>query len=256
MYIVCALLLLGAFGLAACGANPPVTAQEQQNTDILPTPPPMPTPITLPPSPTPVAAPVVAQPLSANDLFTANFGSDDLAKWMVIDATGPVTAPAIWKTIDGQLHQVSDGQEAPGNYPTALVTGDSNWQNYVVNTTAYSTGNEEIGVVARASDKGFYVFRLTPAAANGGSVSIARWDADQGGFTDIASAAGNGYQDRQWYQLSIRVDGDHIQGFINGKPVIEANDATLAQGRAGVYGYAEGNLQFADFSVAALPNAQ
>jgi hypothetical protein len=173
LYIAATLLLFAAFGLSACGANPRAQAQqESQNSDILPTPPPMPILPTPLPTETPVPAPANQAPAvaGAQPVLRADFSGGDLSNWQVIDATGPVSAPSVWRIANGHLEQVSDGEDAPGDYPTALVTGDPTWKDYLVSTVAYASGNEEMGLVFRAGDKGFYTFRLQPAAANGGAV--------------------------------------------------------------------------------------
>jgi len=48
------------------------------------------------------------------------------------------------------------------------------------------------------------------------------------------------------------VRGDQLQAYVNDQLVLSARDATLATGRAGVYGYAEGGLEFDHLTVQAL----
>lgn len=246
-----AALVLATIILSGCGANPAAQAEQGTTTDIIPTPVPIPTGLPQPPTPTPPPAPTSGPSLAAaNTLLTNDFNTQtDLSAWSVVDAADVIQHPSIWSITNGQLAQVSDGDGIPSMYATALVTGQPNWANYRVSASAYSTGNDELGLVFRANDHGYYVLRVLPAAANGPKYMLSRYDAQAVQFTNIATADGAGFQNSRWYQLSVNVQGTTIQGFVDGQPVIRAQDATFPQGRAGVYGYAQGNLLFDNFSV-------
>jgi hypothetical protein len=118
-----------------------------------------------------------------------------------------------------------------------------------VRVAAYSSGNEEMGVVVRSGSGGYYVFRFLPDGASAPSYAISRFDAGAYTFTELASADGPGFANERWYALSVRVEGDRIQAFVDGQPVVEARDGALTQGGAGVYGYAQGQLIFDNFDV-------
>jgi hypothetical protein len=122
-----------------------------------------------------------------------------------------------------------------------------------VSVTAFNTGNDEMGVVVRVGDAGHYVFRFLPNGTGGPTRIISRFNQADYTYTDLAMAEGPGFEQRRWYQLSVRVEGDKIQALIDGQPVVEARDASLARGGAGVYGYAQGNLLFGKVIVQALP---
>jgi hypothetical protein len=250
------LLIVAVAALAGCGAQPQAQADPGRPSDVLPTPVPIPTTPPPPPTATPVPAPgAQANVASTQSLLSAQFdeASSDLSAWQVIDSTDLVQQPSIWQVSNGRLTQVSDGEGTPGMFATSLVTGDTAWTDYEVRAAAYANGNDELGVVARANDQGYYVFRMLPATANGTKQILSRYDAASQSFVDIAKADGPGFEEGRWYELSVRVQGDQIQAFIGGQQVIDARDATLASGRAGVYGYAQGKLQFDNLNVQALP---
>ncbi len=247
------MLLSSALALGGCGTNPPAQAEPAPGGIVLPTPPPMPTSPPRIPTPTapPAPAPALRAPTGAT-LLTADFDTDtDLRAWTVIDGADPIPGPSIWKVQYGHLLQVSDANDAPGLYPTALVSGDLTWRDYRVSVAGYVTQNEEVGVVARANDAGYYVFKLLPATLKPGMV-LARYDAATQAVTTLASADGGGFTPRRWYALRLEVRGDQLQAYVNDQPVLSARDATLATGRAGVYGYAEGGLEFDHLTVQAL----
>ena len=255
---ICALvvLLLGALGLGGCGANPAAQAQPgPQSGIVLPTPPPMPTSPPQPPTPTVPPAPAAAQPASTTALLSADFASADLGRWSVIDAADALTGPSVWKVRDGRLIPYSDAQDLPSSYTTALVTGDPSWRDYSVSAAAYATTNDELGVVARASEAGYYVFKLFPQSQKPG-LALLRYDAARGRYSVLASAEGGGFVLERWYTLRLTVQGTRLTASVDGREVLTAQDATLASGRAGVAGYAAGGLEFDNLTVLALAAGQ
>lgn len=274
-----ALLLLSALILAGCGVNTPAQAEPAAPaqagpaapaqaeptasglaerptiTDILPNPPPMPTGAPVQPSPTPPRPPATALQIAGagTPLAQADFeGPVDLHTWTVEDASDTLSSSSIWAIKGGRLEQISDGDGAPGMYATALLTGDQSWADYIVSIAAYTTGNDEMGVTARANQKGYYVFRLLPAAGSQPTRVLSRYDVQTKQFSTIATATGPGFEAGRWYTLSLRVQGDQLQAFVDGQPALEARDATFARGRVGVYGYAQGGLTFDNLTVQAL----
>jgi hypothetical protein len=246
-------LLLGALALASCGANPPAQAEDAPQAGVvLPTPPPMPTDPPRAPTPTPPPAPTSLPATAAGaTLLAADFGSTtDLARWSILDAAEALRAPSVWQLHNGHLIPVSDGDALPSLYTTALVSGDPLWRDYSVSASAYASANDEIGVVARASAKGYYIFKLLPQGGKP-AMLLARYDAAQQTFTPLARAETGGFAPRRWYTLRLQVQGNHLRAYVDGKLALEAQDATFAQGRAGVAGYAEGGLEFDQLTVQA-----
>jgi pectate lyase len=245
--------LLGALALASCGANPPAQAEPAPPGGIvLPTPPPMPTSLPQPPTPTPPPAPAAAPvPAAGATLLAADFASPDLGKWHVIDAGVALPGPSVWKVQNGHLIPYSDAQDLPSLYSTALVGGDPSWRDYSVSAAAYASNNDELGVVARASAAGYYVFKLFPAGQKPG-MALLRYDAKRGTFSILASAEAGGFAPRKWTTLRLTVQGQVLTASVDGREVLSARDATLASGRAGVAGYAESGLEFDNLTVLAL----
>src|SRR5512145_1661019 len=246
LFFMLQIFVLGILLLAGCG--PAIQAQPgAAGPDILPSPPPMPTSMPRLPTPTLLAAPTPAPQLAgaAAPLLAVDFApATDLRSWTVVDAAEPLQAPSIWQVQQGHLRQVSDGTGSPGMYPTALLTGDASWRDYTVSIAAYPTGNDELGLVARASAQGFYVLRLLPDATHPPRRILSRYDAATQTFTPIASADGPGFVSQRWYSLRLQVQGDQLQAFVDDQLVLTAHDATFTQGQVGAYGYAQGQLAF------------
>ncbi len=166
----------------------------------------------------------------------------------MIDTASALPGPSIWRIRDGLLSPISDAGDLPSMYGTALVAGDASWSDYSVTVAAYNVDNDASGVVARASDQGFYVFSCCPS----GSAALLRYDSSSGVFKELARTDVSDTAPRQWTTLRLLVQGDTFSAFIGGKQVLQASDATLGQGLAGVYGYAMGGLEFDNLSVQTL----
>ena len=253
LWLYSLIALLGAVVLAGCGANPTVQAEPAPPGGIvLPTPPPMPTFPPQPPTPTPPPAPAARQPAAAAPLLAADFSSGtDLGKWSVIDAADALPGPSVWKVQDGRLIPYSDAQDLPSLYTTALVSGDPSWRDYSVSAASYVTLNDEVGVVARASDAGYYVFKLFPKGQKPG-MALLRYDAAKGGYQLLASAERGGFTLEKWITLRLTVRGEQLTAAVDGQEVLSARDGTLSSGRAGVAAYAERGVEFDNFSVLAV----
>ena len=252
IWLYALITLLGALALTGCGANPTAQAEPApQGGIVLPTPPPMPTSLPQPPTPTPPPAPAAVVPSAGATLLTADFTSLDLSRWTVIDAADALPGPSVWKVQNGHLIPYSDAQDLPSLYSTALVGGDPSWRDYSVSAAAYASNNDELGVVARASAAGYYVFKLFPAGQKPG-MALLRYDAKRGAFSTLASAEAGGFAPRTWTTLRLTVQGQVLTAMVDGREVLSARDATLVSGRAGVAGYAESGLEFDNLTVLAL----
>jgi hypothetical protein len=238
-----------ALWLTACGSGRTATAEEEPPVDVIPDAPPLPTFPPLPPTATPAAAPTRIEArtdaLLSTDFSTAN----SMADWTIIDGSDLLAAPSTWLIADGVMRQAGDLDQINADYLTAAVTGDPAWTDYQVKVAAYSSGNDEMGVVARASADGYYVFRVRNAERGANQLAILRYDAADVSFVELAVVSGGGFTPGQWHELAISVVGDQISGSLDGTVVVQTTDPTLTSGTAGVFGAAAAELQFDDFAV-------
>jgi hypothetical protein len=185
-------------------------------------------------------------------LLSADFGpATDLTQWTVRDAADALPGPSVWQTQQGRLIPVSNADTLPAMYASALVTGDRQWQDYQVSAAAYVSGNDEVGVVARAGEAGYYVFTLLPQGRTPALV-LARYEAANHAFIPLATADRGGFVERRWYQVALAVQGGQLTASVDGQVVLTAHDTTYARGQAGVTGYPEGGLEFDNLTVQAL----
>lgn len=243
----------GIQGTSTNPGNTPNTAatapQATSEPIMLPTAPPMPTSQPIQPTPTPPPAPSGLAPASGVTLFEADFSSAvSLAEWQVVDTVSPLDGPSIWRILNGTISPLSDSSGIPNIYGSALITGDPTWKDYSVSVAAYNLSNDFAGVVARATDAGFYSFYVQPD----GTVVIQRFDRQTEAITNLASAQIAPIAPGTWTTLSLRVQGNTLQASVDGTTVLETTDTTFANGQAGLYGAVLGGLEFDNFRVHTL----
>lgn len=219
------LLALGAIGLLACGmsAEPPALQGDPQSA--------------IPPAPA-VAAP--AGEILVQDAFAGPLSE----VWGVLDTVGRPGEQAEWHTQDGILAQ--GGTTLGHTTPDAaylIVRSGSDWSDYVLRVAVYVESNDEVGVIFRVSDDGFYRFRMRSAEFDGPyQVGLDRFQ--DGRYTVLWHEAGKGFPIRQWFILEVEVRGDRFQISVDGQPLTTIQDSTFARGGIGLYAWAEGGAYF------------
>jgi hypothetical protein len=120
-----------------------------------------------------------------------------------------------------------------------------------ISAQVYPQGNQVVGLAFRASDKGYYLFRVFRADANGkAKVMLQRYDARSGRYTSLAqNDQGQGYALGRWQTLLVKLNGDLITCYFEGQQVFEVHDKTYDSGKAGVYTIALGEVLFDNFTV-------
>ncbi|HEY1012524.1 MAG TPA: hypothetical protein VGE07_07445 [Herpetosiphonaceae bacterium] len=238
------LLLAGV--LSGCGA---VTTAQSQPERQLPTAPPAPT--AAPAAPLAItAAPALPQLADLGALLVSDEFDSDLADWRNKDIVSvPVSEPAVWQVRDGRVDQITGPEGYAALSPVTILKGDAGLADYTVQAMGNSQGNEMMGVVARASDKGYYALVVRHAKADGTKVFIEKYDAATETFKTLARVEEGGWNVDEWTALALTVKGDTLTGYVGGKQVIAATDATFASGQPGLYGFGIGDLSFDHFAV-------
>lgn len=235
--VLIATLALNFFGFQGQG-------QAQGEQPILPTEVRLPTP-TVAPSPTALSS--VASVVLASPEFR---GPDSLSQWEFVDVG--VRLPeerSVWKVMDGALFQDRTAGAATARInETMAFMGSPDWTDYTVSARFYDQGNGNVGVVARRQGESFYRFQLI-ADQRSDTPKLILEKVVKGEATRLASLDAPGYQFDTWYDIALSVQGARIQAFVNGKPVLEAQDATLASGQPGLYTRALGAIRFGGVTV-------
>ncbi len=116
-------------------------------------------------------------------------------------------------------------------------TGRPFWNDYSIEAAARPEGAEAIGVVAYAQDKDNYLLlhwsrRTDVLDANSGTVELR---AIVRGQMRVLATAPGGFEDMQWYNLRLSVEGGTVRAFIDDSEILRARSNLFGRGQAGVY---------------------
>ncbi|RUM88346.1 MAG: hypothetical protein DSZ23_04585 [Thermodesulfatator sp.] len=102
------------------------------------------------------------------------------------------------------------------------------------------------GPIWRVKDKSnYYVARLNPLEDN-----FRIYYVKNGRRIMIGTASVRGIREGQWFTIKIRVNGDMITGWVNGKKMIEVKDSTLKdEGGVGMWSKADAASSFDDLVI-------
>jgi hypothetical protein len=207
-----------------------------------------------PPTPTVPPAPVAGPSLqSANTLFADSFSSDaSLANWQIMDIGEVIPGEeSVWRVVDGRFLQDRTARAYnPDFRDTIALTGEESWSNYTISANVYDAANAVVGLVVRQQGESFYRFRWFVSGTEGDRKLVLEKVVD-GQVTELAGAAGPGYEHYRWYNVSLSANGSQLTVKIDGAVVLEANDTSISTGRAGVTTTAFGTVNFDDVTVTA-----
>ncbi|MCF7876219.1 DNRLRE domain-containing protein [Candidatus Bipolaricaulota bacterium] len=168
------------------------------------------------------------------------FEGDGLSGWKTVNGN--------WRVQNGRLVQLSNYSEGWPTGGTYAYTGSSNWRNYSLSARVMSEDDDKIGFVFRyLNPDNYYIFS---------------WQKDWGSrmrFTKIVDGEGTelarndlGYQQGKWYDLKVKVAGDKMIAYLDGKEVLSATDDSLTRGQAGLYCHGNQGSYFDDFLVKSI----
>jgi hypothetical protein len=162
-----------------------------------------------------------------------------LDSWIIGDEKG---VPYLEEQLDSTARQWS---------PPLFITGDPEWSDCTVEAGVKPLSlNESAGVVFRYhTNRHYYLFSL----AGGKTARLLRHDALEPalrvhGWRELAGAAFP-YDTLRYYRLRVENEGPKIRAYIDGKLVLEASDAEILKGKAGLF--AATPARFQDFRVSA-----
>ncbi|MEZ5400859.1 MAG: hypothetical protein R2729_14395 [Bryobacteraceae bacterium] len=147
-----------------------------------------------------------------------------------------------------EQHLVND---SPGRTTPIFVTGDETWTGYAVDVSMKPLSKAELaGVVFRyRTSRHYYVFAL-----RGGNEAVVlvrqpiEKELRKAEWREVGRAPFE-YDTRRYYRLRVENDGPRIAASIDGRRLIEASDAEITAGEAGVM--ANIPARFQEFAVTA-----
>ncbi len=166
-------------------------------------------------------------------------GFDDLDRWNMTNGNG-------WALDDGQLCVTRGGEHQ-------AFTGDEEWDDFTFQLDqANMTRGNGYGLYFRVSNEpaiNGYAFQYDP----GYNKSFIFRKIVNGHELWPPIAVSKAPPDFQWnntaYQVSVQAKGDDFTAFINGEPVVSANDSSYSTGRVGLRIWGDTRVCFDDLSV-------
>ncbi len=161
-----------------------------------------------------------------------------------------------WTTVDGQW-AVEDMAGAPSGKKVLVQRATRNQFNVMVAPAGPYTdvevsmkfkpisGREDAsgGIVFRFTDGKYYVIRANALEDNFRLYYYVR------GRRELASASVKAPALGQWHTVRIVALGDHIQGWLNGKLLLDQRDARFRSGRVGLWTKADSITAFDDLTI-------
>ncbi len=187
-------------------------------------------------------APILAPPpgeIVLQDDFSAPLGTI----WALLDVEETPGQKALWYTQDGLLVQGGTNLGDSVEPAYLMVQGGTDWTDYTVQVNIYVDTNDEVGLIFRASEAGFYRFRLRSEAFQAPyTAGLDRYQEQR--YEVLWHTSGLGFPIRKWFTLRLEVRGDTFTISLDGKPVATVQDAAFPRGGIGFYAWAEGGVYF------------
>lgn len=182
--------------------------------------------------------PVGAAPAS---FTTALTGKGPAVRWEVVDDP---TAPS------GRAVAELSGDDTSYRFPLLIFDNmDERDVDVAVRFKPVSgTVDQAGGLIARAQDEdNYYVTRANALEDNVRLYSVVQGNRQQIAGVDVPVPPG------QWHELRLRIKGEHIEVFLNGKKLFIATDPTFRNpGKVGLWTKADSLTHFDDLIVRAI----
>jgi hypothetical protein len=235
-FSVSLILLMGMLGVVACGQAPQQQPPAQNQATSSSAFPDLPLAPAMPPPPGDV-------------VLEDDFGGELSGAWRVLDTAETPGEQAYWYTEAGFLVQGGTTMEWDSVDPAYLIVNpEPEWEDYTIRANIYVETNDEVGLIFRVTEEGFYRFRMRSAEFEGPySVGVDRYQDER--YTVLWHEPGNGFPFRRWFTVQIEVVGDTFTISVDGRLLAVVQDPVFPAGGAGLYAWSEGGAYFDDVVV-------
>jgi len=179
-----------------------------------------------------------------------DFDVDTLRGWQIVDQQPG--AVSHWYTRDGALRQDSGiGSVAgePASYGgTMAVVKNRSWADLAYAVKLKSTGDGGIGIVFRYVDPCDYYRVMMMADPRDGGPLI-RLDKHVNGHVSILDVLPWQHEIDRWYVLTAVCQGSTIVVYLDGEPILSANDSSQSRGTVGLACCANKGAAFDEITV-------
>ena len=199
----------------------------------------------------------------AREAFRLSFDDlkpGELPKGWKVDATNPKGEPAEWKVVpDGRapskpnvlsITKIADSSSGHFNlcWTRAIQFKDGTLE--VKIRADGGKGDQGGGLIWRAADDmNYYVARYNPLETN-----FRLYYVKNGKRVQLADAGGIVIRTGEWFTMKIAVHGEKMEGWLNGKKLIEVTDKTFPDaGGVGFWSKADAASSFDDFAAEPAP---
>jgi hypothetical protein len=187
-------------------------------------------------------------------LLDERFHDSRLIGWTVVDDPDVLEGPSHWQVgPDAWLHQSSNVWGRRGDfigrwYGTFLIAGREDWSDYTFSVKARPEDDDGFGVVFRYRDpEHFYRLIMVRDGLNGGPLT--RLDKRDGAdYTELWSAP-SAYRTQTEATIEISVTDNRIKATVDGRVLFELEDGSYAQGKVGLFCFAQAGQAFDDARV-------
>ena len=209
-------------------------------------PPAIPAESPLPPAPAYVPVPETGETVLLEEDFA---GPNALAVWQSAFLSYDPGNMATWQQRQEALY-LDMGAGSMQIVGMVDVVGED-WGDYVYSVDIFPQGNLEVGAVFRYQEGAFYRFRFLSWEYSGRPTRLLeRVSGDQ--VTILDQGEGPGYDPEQWHNVQIVAAGDQLTVYLDGEPVLQAQDDLLPQGKVGVYALSVGYVYFDNIRVTSV----
>ena len=187
---------------------------------------------------------VSVPPLKARALMVDDFAGPGLGPWTPVD-TGNSGGASAWSVTggrlrqDGNIHSTPFTATNPDKEGTYARAGDPAWDDIILEVDLTAEDDDAMGVVFRLRDDQNY-YRFTMDRERGVRQLVAR---TAGAFTLLWQSRQDHDLNRR-YRLTVIAEGPRLQGYLDGIPIFDVEDASHLTGRVGLCCWAMQGVTF------------
>jgi hypothetical protein len=185
-------------------------------------------------------------------LFSSDFQAGNTNNWHATLLPSSDSA-ASWLVKEGAVEMAGDVNLVEQTDEAYLLAGDAGWHDLTLEANVLAGNAEGAGLIWNATTNGFYRVQVLANLPNNAPKVVLELVRDSGTTTlaTAPAAAYKGYTINSWITLRVTSTAGRQQVWVDGAPVLDVSDATLAAGQVGLFAYADSHTRFDNVRVSA-----